>query len=63
MGAKLQKLYEFASAKGGMQERMRIAMKCGFSSVKAMETPDTPENIEKLKSAIKEICGITPPAV
>lgn len=63
MGVKLTKLYEFVSKNGGMQDRMRVAMKCGFASTKASELPDTPENVQKLASSIKEVMGVTPPAV
>ncbi|MBN2723097.1 MAG: hypothetical protein JXR95_03390 [Deltaproteobacteria bacterium] len=63
MGTKLKTLYDFVIQNGGMQERMRVAMKSGISSSKAPDLPDTPENISKLKAAIKEVMGKNPPNV
>ncbi len=62
MGDKLVAYYEFIRENGGMQEKMRLAMQTGVPSTKAAEAPDSPENIEKFKAAIKEITGKDAPA-
>ena len=36
---------------------MRLAMMTSIPSTKAATEPDTPENVEKFKKAIKEITG------
>jgi hypothetical protein len=63
MGDKLVKLYDFIKANGGTPERMRIAMITGVTSMSAASAPDSPENIEKFKSAIKEVLGKNAPTV
>jgi hypothetical protein len=60
MGEKLQKLYDFAKANGGLPVQMRIAMKTGVPSANAASTPDTPELIAKAKEVIKEATGKDP---
>ncbi|RJP26473.1 MAG: hypothetical protein C4527_15025 [Candidatus Omnitrophota bacterium] len=57
MAEKLKKLYEFAEQAGGIEAKMRLAVMSGISSVKAATEPDSPENIAKLKKAIKEVTG------
>jgi hypothetical protein len=63
MGDKLLKYYEFIKANGGPPERMRVAMITGITSISAKSVPDSPENIEKFKGAIKEVLGKIAPAV
>jgi hypothetical protein len=57
MGAKLQKAFEMAKEAGGLQIQMRLAMKSGMSSEKAASVPDSPENIQKMEAAFKEVVG------
>ena len=59
MGVKLLKYYEFAKQKGGFEAQMRLAMKTGISAKKAENVPDSPENIQKFKKALKEILKIS----
>ncbi len=57
MGAKLKQLYDFAQQAGGIEAKMRLAVMTGISSMKADSEADSPDNIAKLKKAIKEITG------
>ena len=57
MGAKLEKLFEFAMDNGGLATRMRVSMMSAIPSATAGDLPDSPENIAKLKDAIKEVTG------
>jgi len=57
MGQQLVKLYEFARAAGGPTAPMRLAMKTMIAADKAAAAPDSPENLTKLRTAIKEITG------
>lgn len=57
MGAKLQKAFEMAKDAGGLPVQMRLAMKAGMSSDKAAGMPDSPENIQKVETAFKEVTG------
>lgn len=61
MGEKLVKYYDLAAEKGGLQAKMRLAMKTGISSQKAGEEPDSPENLDKFYEAAKEIIGADVP--
>jgi hypothetical protein len=63
MGQKLVKLYEFAEKTGGAMARMRVAMLTGVPSTKAADAPDSPENLDKFKAAIKEATGQDAPSV
>lgn len=63
MAQKLVRYYEFAEKAGGLMARMRVAMITGISSSKAAEAPDSPENIEKFKQAIKEATGQDAPTI
>ena len=63
MGQRLAKLYEYAEKNGGIQVKMRIAMKTGVSSTKAAEIPDTDDLIAKARAVIKESTGKEAPAV
>lgn len=55
MAARLEKAYEIAEKQGGLQLKMRLAMKSGISSVKAASEPDSPENIDKMKKSLVEL--------
>ena len=62
MGQQLVKLYEFARATGGPTAPMRLAMKTMIPADKAAAVPDSPENITKLRAAVREITGKDAPA-
>jgi len=55
MGARLAKYYEFTQNKAGIVGRMRLALKVRLSSQKAGMEPDSPELIQKIKTAVREI--------
>lgn len=57
MGAKLKQLLDFAQQAGGIEAKMRVAVITGISSAKAESEPDSPENIAKVKAAIKSATG------
>ncbi len=57
MGAKLLKAFDLVKDEGGVQLQMRLAMKAGLSSAKAGGEPDSPENIQKMEAALKEVTG------
>ncbi|MBN2083177.1 hypothetical protein JW859_13345 [bacterium] len=63
MGAKIVKLWEFVASKADLQTKMRVAVKSGIPSATAASADDSPENITKMKDAIKEIMGETAPNV
>lgn len=60
MGARLVKYYEFAQNKAGIVGRMRLALKVRLSSEKAKSEPDSPELIQNMKNAVREITGEEP---
>ncbi len=55
MGARLVQLYEEIMKKDGLDVRVRTAMISRIPSGRAMETPDSPENIIKVENALKQI--------
>jgi len=57
MAEKLLKLYKFAQDQGGAQAKVRLAMMTKMPSVRAATEPDSRENIEMLRAAIKELLG------
>lgn len=57
MGAKLAKGFDLAKQEGGIKAQMRLAMKLGFSSDKAPGEQDSPDKIQKMENALKEIIG------
>jgi len=63
MGQQLIKLYEFARSAGGATAPMRLAMKTMISAEKAITAQDTPENVAKVRAAIREITGKDAPTV
>ncbi len=63
MGEKLVKYYDFARQSGGPATTMRLAMKTGVPSTKAADVPDSPENVQKFKDAIKELTGQEVPVI
>jgi hypothetical protein len=55
MGQKLTQFYEEVAKIGGIKAKMRLAVLTLISSAKAVEVPDSPENITKFEKAIQEI--------
>ena len=55
MGQKLSSFYDAAKAKGGLKAQMRMAILTLLPSSKAGIEPDSPENIRKFETAMKEI--------
>jgi hypothetical protein len=63
MGQRLVKLFDFARQAGGATAPMRVAMKTMMTADKAASEPDTPENIAKVRAAVKDITGKEAPQV
>jgi hypothetical protein len=63
MGQKLQHFFELIKTEGGIMAQMRLAMKTSLTSDKASSMPDTPENLERVKEAFREITGKDAPAL
>jgi hypothetical protein len=63
MAEKLLKLYKFAQDVGGAQAKVRLAMATKMPSVRAATEPDSRENVEMLRNAIKELLGKEAPPV
>jgi hypothetical protein len=57
MAEKLLRLYKFAQDEGGAAAKVRLAMATKMPSNKAATEPDTKENLDLLRKAIKEILG------
>lgn len=55
MATKLVSFYQKAKELGGLKAEMRLAVLTKVPSSKALELPDSPENIKLFESAIKEI--------
>jgi len=55
MGAQLAKIFDEAQKTGGAAAKMRLAMKTGMSSDKAAQEADSPEMVQKFKSAWDEV--------
>ena len=55
MGARLLKEYEKAKELGGLKAQMRLAMLTRMAGPKAGREPDSPENIAKFETAMKEL--------
>jgi hypothetical protein len=63
MGQRLVKLFDYAREAGGATAPMRVAMKTMITAAKAATEPDTPDNIAKVRAAVKEITGKEAPQV
>ncbi|MCK5127388.1 MAG: hypothetical protein KAR42_14125 [candidate division Zixibacteria bacterium] len=55
MGAQMAQVYEDAKSTGGLKAVMRLAMKTKISSKQAADDPDTPDSVQKLKTALAEV--------
>jgi hypothetical protein len=61
MGLKLTSYLQYARDNGGALAKARVVMISGITDNKAAAEPDSPENITKLRSAIKEVTGADAP--
>ena len=57
MGAKLLKAFDLAKEAGGLKLQMRLAMKSGMSSDKAVGAPDSPANMQKMEAILQDLTG------
>ena len=57
MADKLLRLYKFAQDEGGAIAKVKLAMATKMPSNKAATEPDSKENIELLRKAIKDLLG------
>jgi hypothetical protein len=58
MGAKMMNIYNAIKEKGGMAAQMRLVMFTGIAMQQAKDAADTPEMLNKLAVAFKEITNI-----
>ena len=63
MADKLLKLYKFAQDEGGAIAKVKLTMATKMPSNKAATEPDSKENIELLRKAIKELLGKDAPLI
>jgi hypothetical protein len=63
MAQKLLQYFEFVKKEAGFDGQMRLAMRTLIPSSKAGAAPDSPENIAKFRSAVKEVTGKEAPAL
>lgn len=61
MAEKLLMYYKYINDKAGFTGKMKLATLTKIPSTKASLEPDSEENIERFKSAIKEITGSDAP--
>ena len=61
MGEKLIMYYKYINDKAGFTGKMKLATATKIPSTKASMEPDSEENIENFKKAIKEIIGSDAP--
>ena len=61
MAEKLMKYYQYASEKGGLSLKMALAQETKLPSTMAALQPDSLENIQKLRAALKKLTGTEPP--
>lgn len=55
MGAKIVEYFTLAKEKGGVSTAVKLAMKTCITSATAQATPDTPDNIMKIKKVLQEL--------
>lgn len=55
MGQKLESYYLEAAKLGGLKAKVRLAVLSNISSTNAHDKPDTPEDIQKMEAAMREI--------
>jgi hypothetical protein len=54
-GGKLARYYEFAKEQGGLPLVIRLAARTNITSVSAASLPDTPENLNLVRTALEEL--------
>lgn len=57
MGQKLKQFYDYVGKLGGFPMQMRLATSTGLTTASAISAPDSKENIEKFRKAVKQITG------
>ncbi|MGV8119464.1 MAG: hypothetical protein AB2L14_06830 [Candidatus Xenobiia bacterium LiM19] len=57
MGLKLKQYYDYVGRLGGFPMQMRLATSTGLTTARAISAPDSKENIEKFKKAVRQITG------
>jgi len=57
MAEKLVRIYEVVTEQAGLQGRMELAQKTGFSMNQAASAKDTEELLSKFKAVASEIIG------
>jgi hypothetical protein len=55
MAEKLRRYYTFANQRGGFTLQLKLAMKTLLPGNRAVEAPDSPENLELFRSALAEL--------
>lgn len=60
MAEKLMQLYKFASDKGGLDAKVKLATMTKIPSTKAATAPDSPETLALFRDCIKAITGEDP---
>lgn len=61
MGEKLVEYYEYVKEEEGFSGKIELAQETSIPSAKAATEPDSEENIEKIRDAIEDITGESPP--
>ncbi|MBF0107261.1 MAG: hypothetical protein HQM16_18275 [Deltaproteobacteria bacterium] len=55
MGEKINRAFEIVLQEAGLGDRMRVSMQSAIPSALALEVPDSPVNLEKIKNAVKDV--------
>jgi len=55
MGVKLNDYYEKANRMGGLKAKMRLAVLTKIPSSRAVELPDSPENVKLFEDGMREL--------
>lgn len=57
MGQKLIHYYDYVGKLGGFPMQMKLAISTGLTTAKAYSVPDSIENLEKCRKAVRKITG------
>lgn len=57
MGQKLKQYYDYIGKLGGFPMQMKLATSTGLTTAKACNAPDSIENLEKCRKAVRQITG------
>ncbi len=60
MGVLLARYFAVAKQKGGLPLQLKLAMRTCIPERRALEIPDSPENIKLFEDAMKELLGPLP---